>query len=72
MSEDNSTMTDRYEAIVEGWFNKYKNKEEMMCLEELMKLGAENWTGSIMKEKDKLTTIITKADQNQKGGLYLS
>lgn len=65
-------MTDRYAAIVEGWFNKYKNDKQMMCLEELMKLGAENWSGSIMKEKDKLMNIITKGDKDQKGGLYLN
>ena len=29
-----------------------------MGIDELIKLGAENWKGSILKEKDKLESII--------------
>lgn len=44
----------------------------MLGLDELMKLGSENWYGSIMKEKDKLNNIIIKWDKESKGGLYLN
>ena len=43
-----------------------------MGIEELQKLGNENWKGSLMKEKDKLLSIIEKHDKDKKGGLFLS
>ena len=43
----------------------------MLGIDELMKLGKDNWTGSILKEKDKLMGIINKNDKDEKGGLIL-
>lgn len=43
-----------------------------MGIEEMLKLGSENWKGSLMKEKDKLLNIIEKHDKDKKGGLFHS
>ena len=49
LNDDNESLTDKFERIVDKWFNKYKNDQDIMTIEELIKLGAENWKGSLMK-----------------------
>ena len=63
LNEDNESLTDRFDRIVESWFNQFKNEKNILGIEELKKLGAENWRGSLMKEEDKIKHILSNSDK---------
>jgi hypothetical protein len=42
-----------------------------LSLDDLKRLGAENWKGSVMKEHNKLQDMINKYDTTNRGGITL-
>ena len=40
LNDDNESLTTRFDKIVDGWFDKYKNEKDIMGIVELLHLGS--------------------------------